>query len=200
MNRWPEIPAWLLRAWPVLALVPVVAIHWLALIEFSATSQIVNKIIGMLLQTSGGLLVLYAINDNLGLFRSQSLLATVVTWLRSFPLVRRSVTVNLQGVSAIAVAGSATASISQNFSTLEDRVKFLEQEVRAVRQELQAGLVEATRKLESVKSELGGRIDATSTKVAELTQKIERATVGGFKVQTLGVLFAIYGAVTSVFA
>jgi outer membrane murein-binding lipoprotein Lpp len=182
MNRWREIPAWLLRAWPVLALIPVVAIHWIALIEFSATSQLVNKIIGMLLQTSGGLLVLYSINDNLGLFRSQSLLATVVTWLQSFPLVRRSVTVNLQGVSAIALAGSATASISQNFSTLEDLVKFLEQEVLAVRQELKAGLVEATRKLESVKSELGSRIDATSTKVTELTHKIERATVGGFKV------------------
>ena len=37
-------------------------------------------------------------------------------------------------------------------------------------------------------------------KLADISQRLEHASVGGFKFQALGVLLAIYGAVTSVFA
>jgi hypothetical protein len=36
--------------------------------------------------------------------------------------------------------------------------------------------------------------------MAELRRKIEHAAVGGFKIQAFGVLLAVYGAITSVFA
>ena len=40
----------------------------------------------------------------------------------------------------------------------------------------------------------------TNKKVESLAERIEEATVGGMKLQAFGVLLALYGAVTSVFA
>ena len=44
------------------------------------------------------------------------------------------------------------------------------------------------------------QIAETSTRIIDLSKRLEHAAVGGFKFQALGVLFALYGAVTSVFA
>lgn len=43
-------------------------------------------------------------------------------------------------------------------------------------------------------------MDATATQLLDLTKKVEHAAAGGFKLQAFGVLLAIHGAVTSVFA
>ena len=44
------------------------------------------------------------------------------------------------------------------------------------------------------------QITETSIKVFDLSKRLEYAAVGGFKFQTLGVMDAVCGAVTSVFA
>jgi len=200
MVHWRQIPAWLLRAWPVLALLPAFVAHWLALGAFPASAAMVNKIVGMTLQLVGGLVILYSINDNLGLFRKQSLLVTVVQWFRSFPLVRKSVTIQLSGVAAAGITGSASITTSVAPKTLEERVSRLEEILKLLRQEVAANAAAAQQQLQEAKSELGNRIAATSDQVTELTKKVEHAAVGGFKLQAFGVLLAVYGAVTSVFA
>ena len=200
MILWREIPAWLRRAWPFWALLPAFAAHWLALSQFQASPQMVHKIAGMLLQSSGGLLILYSINDNLGLFRRQSLPAAVVSWFKSFPRKGKNVTIQLSGASAAGLAGSASVSTRRTPTTLEERVEYLEATLTKHRQEVAEGFANAQRSLETAKSELHGRMDTTVGQVAELSQKVELAAVGGFKLQGFGVLLAIYGAVTSVFA
>ena len=200
MILWRDLPVWLRRAWPFWALLPAFAMHWLALSKFPASPQMVHKIAGMLLQASGGLLILYSINDNLGLFRRQSLSAAVVGWFKSFPRKGRNVTIQLGGVSAAAMAGTASVSTRRAPSTLEERVEYLEATLAKHRQEVAEGFANAQRSLESVKTELHGRVDTTVGQLAELSQKVEQAAVGGFKLQGFGVLLAIYGAVTSVFA
>ena len=79
MIHWRRLTPWLVRAWPVFALVPVAACHAFALRAAPADPVFVNKLVGMSLQVIGGLLVLYSVNDNLGLFRSQSLKSTIVS-------------------------------------------------------------------------------------------------------------------------
>ena len=44
------------------------------------------------------------------------------------------------------------------------------------------------------------KITETSTRVIDLSKRLEHAAVGGFKFQALGVMFTLHGAVTSVFA
>jgi len=200
MVHWRQIPAWLLRAWPVLALIPAFVAHWLALGQYSASAAMINKIVGMALQLVGGLVILYSINENLGLFRKQSLLVTVVHWFRSFPLVRKSVTIQLSGVTSAGMTGSASITTSVSPKTLEERVSRLEETLKSLRQEVAANAAAAQQQLQQAKAELGNRIAATSDQVTELTKKVEHAAVGGFKLQAFGVLLAVYGAVTSVFA
>lgn len=200
MIHWRELPAWLMRAWPFWALLPAFATHWLALTAFPASPQMVNKVAGMMLQVSGGLLILYAVNDNLGLFRRQSLLATAVAWFKAFPRKGKNISIQLSGVSAAALSGSASVSTRKSPTTLEERVEYLESTIAKHRQEVAEGFANARRTLEGAKSELHARVDSTAGKLAELSQKVEHAAVGGFKLQGFGVLLAIYGAVTSVFA
>ena len=141
-----------------------------------------------------------SINDNLGLFRRQSLPAAVVSWFKSFPRKGKNVTIQLSGASAAGLAGSASVSTRRTPTTLEERVEYLEATLTKHRQEVAEGFANAQRSLETAKSELHGRMDTTVGQVAELSQKVELAAVGGFKLQGFGVLLAIYGAVTSVFA
>ncbi len=200
MLLWRQLPAWLLRAWPLLALLPIGAFHAIALHEFQDSTQLVNKLMGMSLQVTGGLIILYSVNDNLGLFKSKSLVTAFGEWLRAFPLVRKPVVVNLSGAASIAIGGSATLSVGRAASSLEERIAKLELEIQSVRRELQNAVAEANRQLESAKEELGKRISETHRQLNELTQKVERSAVGGIKFQFFGVLLAVYGAVTSVFA
>ncbi|PKO43442.1 MAG: hypothetical protein CVU30_07580 [Betaproteobacteria bacterium HGW-Betaproteobacteria-3] len=200
MIHWRELPAWLMRAWPFWALLPAFATHWLALTVVPGTPQVVNKIAGMVLQVSGGLLILYSVNDNLGLFRRQSLLAAAVTWFKAFPRKGKNITIQLSGVSAAMTSGSASVSIRKTPTTLEERVDYLESTLAKHRQEVAESFANAQSKLEGAKSELHARIDTTVGQIVELSQKVEHAAVGGFKLQGFGVLLAIYGAATSVFA
>ena len=55
-------------------------------------------------------------------------------------------------------------------------------------------------KIEDTKPELEMQITETSIKVFDLSKRLEHAAAGDFKFQTLGVMDAVCGAVTSVFA
>lgn len=200
MILWRELPRWLNRAWPFWALLPAFAAHWQALSSLSIAPQTVNKVVGMALQVIGGLLILYSINDNLGLFRRQSLLTATIAWFKSFPLRGKDITVQLRGAAIGSFTGSASVSTRKLPTTLEERVAYLESTLAAHKQEVADAFASAQRNLDSAKVELHGRIGTTVNQIAELSQKVELAAVGGFKLQGFGVLLAIYGAVTSVFA
>jgi len=178
MIHWRELPVWLMRAWPFWALLPAFAAHWLALTVFPTSPQVMNKVAGMVLQVSGGLLILYAVNDNLGLFRRQSLLSTAVAWLKALPRKGKNISIQLSGVSAAALAGSASVSTRIAPTTLEDRVAYLESTLANHRQEVAEGFANAQRNLEGAKSEIHARVDSTAGQVAELSQKVEHAAVG----------------------
>ena len=200
MIHWHQLPSWLLRAWPLLALLPVVLIHWLALWQFADQSALVNKAAGMFLQSIGGLLILYSINDNLGLFSRQSLVATVIAWFKAFPFALKPVVVQLSGVASIGIKGSATLSASTAPKTHEERLIRLEDDLKQLRQEVDAKVEGAQRQWQEARTELGSRIEDTVYQLSDLTKKVEHVAVGGFKLQAFGVLLAFYGAVTSVFA
>src|SRR3569623_26407 len=95
MIHWRALPEWLIRAWPVLALFPVFAIHLLALRQFPEQASLVHKVAGMLLQLTGGLLILYSINDNLGLFRQKSLCTIIRDWFHTIHRRRNPVTLGI---------------------------------------------------------------------------------------------------------
>ncbi len=184
----------------MLALAPIGGFHSVAIHEFEGSTQLVNKLIGMSLQLTGGLIILYSVNNNLGVFRNQSLCAVFINYLFAFPIKRKPVAVNLSGAASVSIAGSATGSVISTPSSVEERVARLEIELEVVRRELRTAATEAARQLELAKEELGQRLGNTHEQLAQLEKKVDKSAVGGIMLQLFGVLLALYGAVTGVFA
>lgn len=200
MVYWSQLLPWILRAWPLLALVPVAVLHAVALQVSPSHHEVVNKIVGAILQVAGGLIVLYSVNDNLGLFREQSLVATIVAWLKAFPLVRKPINISASVGTAMGSSAAASISVERKASTVEERITELERKLQEFKEQMGKDLVEMRERINEQWIQLERRISATSDRVAEISKKMEYAAVGGFKIQALGVLLAIYGAGTSVFA
>jgi hypothetical protein len=191
---------WLLRAWPILALLVLSAIHISALRSLPANTVLVNKVAGTVMQIVGGLIVLFAVDSNLGLFNRQTLAAAVVAWVSDFPLRRRAVTIQLNGVAAATATGSATLTVGRAATTIEEKLAELDRQLNELKSMVRQQNAAVHAKLEAVKAELSGAVESNRGALADLSARIETATVGGFKQQAFGVLLAIYGAVVSVFA
>ena len=191
---------WLLRAWPVLALVPIAFAHAYAHQFFSTETVMVNKITGTALQVVGGLIVLYSVNANLGLFREQHFGNIIIGWFRSFPLFRKSVTINCSGSASIAISGSARISARRVTNTVEEKIAELERQLDEFRQHVNEDIQAANARIAQVHIELSNAVAMNTTTLNQLSSRLELATVGGFKQQAFGVLLAIYGAGTNVFA
>lgn len=191
---------WLLRAWPILALVPIAFAHASAYQFFPAETVMVNKITGTALQVVGGLIVLYSVNTNLGLFREQHFGSIIKGWFRSFPLFRKSVTVSFTGSGGVTISGSARISVRRATNTVEEKIAELERQLDEFRQHVNEDIQAANARIAQVHSDISKTVAANTATLNQLSSRLELATVGGFKQQAFGVLLAIYGAVTSVFA
>jgi len=117
-----RIAIWIWRAWPVLVMLFLACAHFQALKTFPNESVLVNKITGTLMQIAGGLIVLYSVDSNLGLFRNQSLATYVIAWFRECPLFVRSVTVSASCSASFGISGSASASVIRAATTVEERL------------------------------------------------------------------------------
>lgn len=200
MRSLSSLMFWFLRAWPVLAFVPISCVHAGAHQLFPDDTIIVNKIIGTMLQVVGGLLILYSVNANLSLFRDKYLGSIVMGWIKSFPLFRKSVTVSLSGSSSVATSGNVRISVRRGANTVEEKIAELERQLDEFRQHINEDIQAINARIEQVHTELS-KADTTNTAIlSHLSSKLELATVGGFKQQVFGVFLAVYGAVTSVFA
>lgn len=200
MVNWKNVPRWIWRAWPVIFMVPVFAIHAIALDYWATKTELVHKVVGMALQVGGGLLILYSINDNLGLFRGQSILRSISSWIRSFPVVREPVVLTANASSSMSWSTAGAVSARAPATSIDERIQHLEEDLAAFRQQMQSDFAALTATVRSQKAAAEEKITLTSTRLEFISKQIETAAVGGFKVQIFGVFLALYGAVASVIA
>lgn len=191
---------WILRAWPVLVLVPIASAHACAHHLFPADAVIVNKITGTVLQVVGGLIVLYSVNSNLGLFRGQHIGSVIIGWFKSFPFFRKPVMVSGSASASIALSGSARISVGRATTTIEEKIAELERQLTEFRQNVKEDIQAVNVRIGQVHTELSDALATNTATLNQLSSRLELATIGGFKQQAFGVLLAVYGAVTSVFA
>lgn len=181
-------------------IVPVFASHAIALDYWPTKTELVNKIVGMALQVGGGLLILYSINDNLGLFRGQSILRSISSWLRSFPVVREPIVLTVNASSSMFWSTEGAVAVRAPATSVDERIQHLEDDLATLRQQMHCNVAAITASVRSSNKEAEEKITLTSTRLEFISKQIETAAVGGFKVQIFGVFLALYGAVTSVFA
>ena len=200
MIHWKLLIPWLMRAWPILASAPVAVFHFIAHQVFPDDPVVVNKLVSASLQFAGGILVLWSVNDNLGLFRSQSLKSAFIGWFKDFPRVREPIFAYSSTCDEADITSASVSTVAQIPKTLEERVAEIDRKLAEVQTQLAQEIQAINVKIEEAKSESSTQIAKTSTGIADLAERLEHTAVGNFKQLFLGVAFAFWGSVTSVFA
>lgn len=194
-----RIAIWILRAWPVLVMLFLASAHFQALARFPNESVLVNKLTGTLMQIVGGLIVLHSVDSNLGIFRNQSLATSVIAWFRECPIIKRSVNLSASVSESFGLSDSASAFVIRAATTVEERLAEIERRLEELRSEMATKNREIYSRISKVNSELSNSISSNQAALNKLSEKIEKATIGGFKQQAFGVILVIYGAITSIF-
>jgi hypothetical protein len=160
----------------------------------------VNKVFGAGLQITGGLLIFWSINDNLGLFQKRSVASTAVDWFKSIPIKRPPITVSASGTSTVSTTGTATVAVSSIPKSLEERIANVEQKLQDLVVRNTQEHLAFQQQITKQRVELEGQLGTALSQIASLEARVQHVTVGGFKLQLFGVLLAFYGAITSVYA
>ena len=189
MKKLTQLYKWALRAWPFWVVVLVGALHYLLLIAIPLDTRSVNKIVAATLQVVGGLIVLYSLNENIGLFRKENLLSMAICWLREFLLIRRSATINMQAAcSAVSMTGSVSVHVKHKCETVEERLEELQRQIDDCRQLVNAKEKEIHLVIGKAKEELQKDIHTNRESIREVNSLLHGPDDGGIKAQLLGVL------------
>jgi hypothetical protein len=198
MQKIEQYIQWALRTWPFLIVAAVGCVHYLIYRTLPIDSDNLNKIVAATLQLVGGLIVLYTINENLGLFKEQNIFSMVVSWIKEFPLISRSRTINIQPLNAVIKTKSSAVRIKNKFNTVEEQLVEIERQIDECRQLIFSKEKEINKTINQVKRNLMNEISTNRIKIQDVSSLIDRTVIGGIKTQLLGVLLFIYGAVLGI--
>ena len=122
-------PRWFWRAWPFIVTVALIAVHYSLTRAFDPPD--VHRIVSFVLQLVGVGFVLYSIDQNLGMFRHQSMWSLPVRWLKSFPPALKPITGRLSATSdACVLNATGTLRHTKKCTTLDERVGELERQLK----------------------------------------------------------------------
>jgi hypothetical protein len=196
-----ELIVWISKGWPFLIILAVLAVHYTIAIYSNVEIQVVNGVVSTVTQITGGFFVLYSIESNLGILRKQTLMGYFKAWLRSCPAIKKEpIVMN----PVVAESGSSADSVSvrklEQPKNLEDEIENLRKELQWLREDTNNQYSNMAQQYENIRQQLKKNDSQTSKFILELNNTITEVTVGGFKLELLGVLLIFYGAVCVYFA
>ena len=179
-----------------------VIIHWFLISYFclSAGTGTTNKSIALIWQITGGLLVLYSIDSNIGVLRGKSLFEMVTNYLRECPLIRRSVVVGAQAGSYGISGAKAKLTVGRNPKSIEEKLEYLQEQINEARRDFEQEIKGLNQTIDANSKEMKTKIEATQTALITTGSKMDEVTIGGIKIQLFGVLLLIYGSISEYFA
>lgn len=193
MNYLQRVWYWLKYPWPLHVYPLLIGIHLGILNYFALYAKVINLWFSTGFQVVGGILILIAIDSNLNIVSNSSIKNSIIKWIKSFPLKPKSYTLEVQGIAQSNSFSNARLSVTPKMSTLEEKIDFLFQEIKRVdedRQEIRKEFSERVHKSEQKIAELE---KSYNFQINEIKSKINAVTIGGIKVEVLGVLCIIYG-------
>ena len=194
MNRLMRIAKWLWKAWPVIVLGLIIGAHWALRYAIPVSTPWIDKWTSALTQAIGGIIVIYSLVENLGLFGKGTPWTIFKSWLCEFPWATPKHT--LAGVSGGAMSslvGTLKAHGSQSNMTIEERLDAVEQRLNAVTLDLINKEKALSGKIELLRAETLKRFIDGEAAFAALADKLKQTAVGSFKPQLFGALLATYG-------
>lgn len=190
---------WIFKAWPILVPLIFICFHVFVGFYFCLDLKQANKLISLILQVIGGLLVLYSIDSNLGLFGHLSLGALAIKWVKSFPLKGKPITLDSEPVSTASFVHPLKLRTSGPGKTTEDHLAYLQKQIDWLKEDYKEDLLLLKQKNATLESDLRQELSGLRSTIGIVDHKITKVSVGGIKWQIFGLLLMVYGAVVSYF-
>lgn len=197
--------SWVVRGWPVLSIFPLFITHMLLIYLPCLSSQFlcwsntqINVLISLLLQILGGILVIYSIDSNIGLFKNKNLISLAFDWAKESPWSKpKAQNIYASGIPSASAVGTPTVDMEEHPSTTEEHLLYLQKQIDSLKDELSTTKSELNNNIKDIKGEISSNhIDNTQTQ-KDLHKRLETISIGGLKTQTFGVLLMIYGSVAA---
>lgn len=191
---------WVWRAWPVLILLSLLSVHLMLIYYFCLESEVTNKTISLVAQIIGGLLVVYSIDSNIGILKGGNLFVEIISYLKSFPLIKRSVVIHSQAAVSSAYSITGKVKVGRKPNTISEKIDYLQEQIDDLKSEYGHNIKELHKKIDGIYKEIGKKINQTNATVRAIEAKMEIVSVGDVKIQLFGVFLIIYGAISGYMA
>jgi len=200
MNQMFLLTRWFLRSWPVLIPAIFIALHCVAINYCFASPEKVNKFFAFALQLLGGFIILYSIDSTIGIVHKSNILKAVKKWFSDIPLFKKTST---QTTVLGRVSSKETLSSLRTYSTprtIEEKISHLQTQVDWIKEDLgkqKKSLQQSISKLEKASFK---EIENIKFQLLNLENDFKEMSVGGFKLQIMGVFFIVHGSISSYIA
>ncbi|MEI7997824.1 MAG: hypothetical protein WCH01_23320 [Methylococcaceae bacterium] len=121
-------------------------------------------------------------------------------YFKEFPLIKRSVVIELQGVAMAILGGKAKISVGCNLQSIEEKIEYLQEQINELKCDLEQESKELNEKIDRQSKEINAQIQDAKATLRSLESKMDEVSTGGIKVQLFGVLLMVYGAIAGYMA
>lgn len=195
MSTLCRLLSWTWRAWPVLVIVLVVCGHLILRNYFPEDAECINKTASLVAQLIGGLIILYSIDSNIGIMNQKSLLSMLKSYFEEFPLIKRSVVIELRGLEVKLSGGMGKVIIGRNPQTIDEKIQYLQEQIDQIKLDIEQESKELNKKIEQQSGEMNAHIQDARSALKNIKSKMAEVSTGGVKVQLFGVLLMGFGAI-----
>jgi hypothetical protein len=130
------------------------------------------------MQVIGGLIVLYSIDTNMGMFKNHGLVSIIRNWFGSFPLLKRTVTLDIQDSVHGSASCATTLTVNRKCNTIEERLDELERRIEDCHQVIHEKARLLNERVEQVRTELSSSLSGHGAELNRLSTLIENSVVG----------------------
>jgi hypothetical protein len=187
---------WFWRAWPALILLIFFFTHMLLINYFHFNANATNKTIALIAQIVGGLLILYSIDSNIGIIKGENLLKIFIGYLKEFPLLKRTVVLEVQGAVHAVTSGEARLTVVRKPKSVKEKIEYLQAQIIEVKERFEELSKKLNEKVDRQSKEMRAQIQETKSLLRRIETKMEEVSIGGIKVQLFGVLLIVYGSIS----
>lgn len=200
MNQMFLLARWLLRSWPVLIPAFFVALHYIAINSCFASPEKINEFFAFGLQLAGGLIILYSIDSNIGIVHNSNILKVVKKWFSEIPLFKKPST---QTITVGSISSKETVNglrVYKTPRTIEEKISHLQTQIDWMKEDLEKQKESLQQSISKLKKASFKEIDIIKSQLLTLEGDFEEISIGGIKLQVMGVFFIVHGSFSSYIA
>jgi hypothetical protein len=176
----------------------MIAIHYCLYNRLHIDWNSINKITSTFLQLAGGIIVIYSLNENLGIINRGSLLSEFKNYLKSNPLRIKAVSLEVSSGSHIVIGGEASLCIKRGCNTIEEKLVDLERQIDECWQMAKDIEKSILIKMGNQKRELIKHISRIERDIKDVKNVLDESILSNIKPQIFGFLLICYGSVLNI--